>query len=158
MNKSWETPPIPFHRGVFRGDILSPIIFLLTFNPLLKLAAELNQGHGYTFEIPLQDSEELPPLNSSVYVKWMEEGEEPPGWYRARVAEYYADYSYKIVYDESPDATVTEIVDLLSVEWLPCSRRAKKFVPPNSTPSTIKSNGKYSLKHYRALHMLMMQL
>ena len=88
---------------------MSPIIFLLTFNPLLKLAAVLNQGHGYTFEILLQGSEELPPLNSSVYVKWVEEGEEPSGWYRARVAEYYADSSCKIVYDESSDTTVTEI-------------------------------------------------
>jgi len=81
INKSWQTPPVPFHRGVFQEDTLSPIIFLLTFNPLLKLAANLNQGHGYTFRIPLQCSEDLPPLNSRVYVKWTEEGEELPGWY-----------------------------------------------------------------------------
>ena len=45
---------------------------------------------------------------------------------------------------------VTEIVDLRSVEWLLCSRRAKKFVPLDSTPSTIKSKGKHSLKHFRS--------
>ena len=51
-------------------------------------------------------------MNSSVYVKLMEEDKEAPGLHSVRVAEYYADYSCKIVYDESPDATVTEIVDL----------------------------------------------
>ena len=65
---------------------MSPIIFLISFNPLLKLAADLNYGHGYTIELPIQGSENLPPLNASVSVKWMEESDEPPGWYRARVA------------------------------------------------------------------------
>ena len=45
--KNWETSPIPFHRGVFQGDTMSPIMFLLAFNPLLQLAAELNYCHGY---------------------------------------------------------------------------------------------------------------
>jgi len=76
------------NHGVFHGDTMSPIVFLLSFNPLLKLAAYLNQGHGYTIELPLQNSEDLPPLDSSIYVKWVEEGDEPPGWYHARVSEY----------------------------------------------------------------------
>ena len=59
--KSWVTPPIPFHRGVFQGDTMSPIMFLLAFNPLLQLAAELNRGHGYVIQLPLQNSEDLPP-------------------------------------------------------------------------------------------------
>ena len=150
-NQTWETPPIPFCRGVFQGDTLSPIIFLLAFNPLLKLAADLNQGHGYSIELPLQGSEELPPLDSSIYVKWTEEGEEPPGWYRARVDEYFGDCSCRIIYDDSLEVTVAEIVDFVSVEWLPCSQRAKKFVPLASTPSTLKSKWKPSLKHYRSL-------
>jgi len=29
--KNWETSPIPFHRGVFQGDTMSPIMFLLAF-------------------------------------------------------------------------------------------------------------------------------
>ena len=150
-NQTRETPPIPFCRGVFQGDTLSPIIFLLAFNPLLKLAADLNQGHGSSIEIPLQGSEELPTLDSSVYVKWTEEGEEPPGWYRARVDEYFGDCSCRIIYDDSLEVTVAEIVNFVSVEWLPFSQRAKKFVPLAYTPSTLKSKWKPSLKHYRSL-------
>lgn len=84
-SKSWETPPVPFQRGVFQGDTMSPIVFLLTFNPLLKLSALLNQDHGYKFDLPLQHSESLPSINSSIYVRWLESSDEPPGWYRARV-------------------------------------------------------------------------
>jgi len=40
---------------------MSPIVFLLAFNPLLKLAADLNHGHGYTIKLLLQGSEDLPP-------------------------------------------------------------------------------------------------
>ena len=36
-NKVWETDPIPIRRRVFQGNTLSPIVFLLVFNPILKL-------------------------------------------------------------------------------------------------------------------------
>ena len=41
LSNSWETSPIPFQRGVFQGDTLSPMIFLLVFNPLLQLAEKV---------------------------------------------------------------------------------------------------------------------
>ena len=95
----------------------------MTFNPLPKLAAHLNQGHGYTIDLPLalKNSEDLPPLNSSIYVKWVKEGDEPPGWYRARVSEYFQDGSCTIVYDDTEHTTISETIDLCTVEWLPCS-------------------------------------
>ena len=52
-------------------------MFLLAFNPLLKLVESLNDPHGYHFKIPIEDSEALPPVNSFVYVKWTEAREEP---------------------------------------------------------------------------------
>ena len=36
LRNSWETSPIPFQCGVFQGDTLSPMIFLLVFNPLFR--------------------------------------------------------------------------------------------------------------------------
>ena len=32
--KAWSTQSFPISRGVFQGDTMSPIIFLLSFNPL----------------------------------------------------------------------------------------------------------------------------
>ena len=87
--KHWMTLPIPFLQGVFQGDTVSPIMFLLAFNPLLQLVADFNQGYGYAIELPLQNSEYLPPVDSTVYVKWLEQGDESPGWYQAIVSEYF---------------------------------------------------------------------
>ena len=51
---------------------MSPIMFLLAFNPMLQLAAELNRSHGYAIQLPLRHPEDLPPVDSTVYVKWVE--------------------------------------------------------------------------------------
>ena len=126
-SRSWETEPIPFQRGVFQGDTLSPVMFLLAFNPLLKLAESLNHPHGYHFKIPIEGSETLPPVGSHMYVKWTEAGEEPPGWYRARVDQYFL--SCKIIYDDSDDCVVSEVVALHAIEWKPCSKRAGSLSP-----------------------------
>jgi len=127
---------------------MSPIMFLLAFNPLLQLAAKLNHHHGYVIQLPLQNSEDLPPIDSAVYVKWVEQGDEPPGWYRAKVFEYFQDGSCRIVYDDNSNFTVSEIVNLRSVDWIPCLGRAKRFVPLDCTPKSLKHKWKSSLKYY----------
>ena len=115
-SKSWETEPIPFQRGAFQGDTLSPVIFLLSFNPLLKLAESLNRSHGYHIKIPIENSEDFPPINSFVYVKWLETGDVALGWYRARIDRYFQDRSCRIVYDDSEGLEVSEVVTLHEVE------------------------------------------
>jgi len=87
-------------------------------------------------------------------VKWVEEGDEPPGWYRARVSEYFKDGSCTIIYDDSAKATISETINLQTVEWLPCSRRAKRFVPLSCKPVTAKSKPKPSLKYFDPQNIL----
>ena len=110
-------------------------MFLLAFNPLLKLVESLNHPHGYHFKIPIEGSETLPPVGSHVYVKWTEAGEESPGWYRAHVDQYL---SCKIIYDDSDDCVAFEVVALLAIEWKPWSKRARKFVPLDGRPVFTK--------------------
>lgn len=43
---TWESNIFKFKKGVFQGDPLSPIIFLLAFNPILKYL-KLEEKHGY---------------------------------------------------------------------------------------------------------------
>ena len=140
--KTWETSPIPFCKGVFQGDTLSPIIFLLAFNPLLKLAEVLNNPYGYTIQLPVEGADDLPPVDSFVYVKWTDSNGEPPGWYKVQIDQYFLEGTCKIIYDDKDDHVIYEIVDLKKVEWRPCSKRAKKFVSLQDRPAINKANWK----------------
>ena len=73
------------------------MIFLLVFNPLLRLAESLNCPHGYTFQLPVPNSDGLPPVGSFVYIKWLESGNEQPGWYRAQVDKYFLNGCCKVI-------------------------------------------------------------
>lgn len=82
---NWSTPSFQISRGVFQGDTLSPLIFLLTFNPIIHLA---NSLLTYGFRIKLSDpiAHDLPKVNSYLYVNWDEEdSNETKGWYLAKV-------------------------------------------------------------------------
>jgi len=138
----WTTPPIPIRRGVFQGDTMSPIIFILTFNPLLKLAEDLNKGHGFFFQLSIPNSSNLPPVGAYVYIKWLEPGDELPGWYKAQVHEYNLDGSCKVVYDESSSNVTFETLLFEEVEWLPCYRCSSRFVPLSAEPKQIKPRWK----------------
>ena len=81
-----------------------------------------------------------------VYVKWTEAGEEPPGWYKAQVGQYFLDRSCKIVYDDSDDQVVSEVVALHTIEWKPCAKRARNFVSLDGKPAFTKANWKPSVK------------
>ena len=81
-----------------------------------------------------------------MYVKWTDCNDEPPGWYKAQIDQYYLDGTCKIIYDDKDDHVVYEIVELKKVEWKPCSKRARKFVPLHGNPVIGKSNWKQSPK------------
>ena len=38
QSEKWSTPSFPITQGVFQGDTLSPVIFLLAFSPIIHLA------------------------------------------------------------------------------------------------------------------------
>ena len=45
-SKPWRSDPFKFNRGVFQGDPISPVIFLLVFNPILQ-ELQRNSHKGY---------------------------------------------------------------------------------------------------------------
>ena len=60
-------------------------------------------------------------MDSSTYVKWLEDGDKAPDWNLARVSEYFQDGSCMIIYDDSAETTVSETINLRTVDWLPYS-------------------------------------
>ena len=45
--KAWRSSPFPFKRGVFQGDPISPIIFLMVFNPIIQSLQNQSEKFGY---------------------------------------------------------------------------------------------------------------
>ena len=47
---SFTSDPFTFKRGVFQGDPLSPIVFLMVFNPILNNLKSFEDKFGYRLE------------------------------------------------------------------------------------------------------------
>ena len=78
----------------------------------------------------LPHSSNLPPIDSYIYVKWMEqESDEPCGWYLAQTEGYTADGRASINYMNGS----TEMVDLNQVEWAFTRKSSKEYLLINAT-------------------------
>ena len=83
--KKWTTP-FNIKRGIFQGDTLSPLIFLVAFNPLIQVCNSLSTC-GFSLSLPIAGSSGFPPVNSAIYVLWDEpQSDESPRWYYAVVS------------------------------------------------------------------------
>ena len=139
--KDWNTSPFPIRRGVLQGDTLSPLLFLICFNPIIQSIA-VHQCNGCS--LVLQKSDEncpsLPKQNSFIYALWNEKtSSEKIGWYLAKV----------LSIDDNGNATLRyksgnniEEVSLLSIDWSHGKGNGKWFLPPNtlSIPSKLSSS------------------
>ena len=118
---------------------MSPIIFLLTFNPIIQLVRRL-ECPGFFFKIPKPNSENLPSEGSTIYITWDEaNSNEDSGWYRCVVTKYLPDGKAEVTY---PNSSI-EMLDLNSVNWTFARKNSKRFLPlstqpPSFTPSHAK--------------------
>ena len=83
-------------------------------------------------QVPVPNSEMLPPIGQSIYVFWdEEESEEPAGWYKASVEEYHCDGKVMLQYS----CGSKEVVDLSVINWKFARKIGRTFIPSNQTPS-----------------------
>ena len=142
VSKKWSTPTFSIHRGVFQGDTLSPLIFLIAFNPIIQLAQSLSTL-GFRLRLPDANQCELPKENSYLYVLWDEESsEEPNGWYLSKVTSISPDGSATLYYRKGKSY---ENINLIDTEWAPAPGNGKWFLPLSSAPS--KGVTKLSASH-----------
>ena len=128
--KRWSTPNFKIQRGVFQGDTLSPLIFLLAFNPLIELCNTLSSC-GFSLKLPVPDSSGLPPVNTAIYVEWNEaSSDEPAGWYYAVVKGYLPDGQAKIEYADH----ASETLDLKAIRWVHTRKGQKAYLPFSTIP------------------------
>ena len=64
---NWKSPPFQISRGVFQGDTLSPLLFLLSFNPIISYIDHFPTC-GSQMSLQLPDTAGLPPANSHIYL------------------------------------------------------------------------------------------
>lgn len=145
--KQWFSPHFRISRGVFQGDTLSPIVFLLPFTPIINYARSL-PSKGFSFKIPLPNSEDLPDPQVPIYIYWNEPlSQDPPGWYLGSVQHYNSSGTASIKYcdDQSENN-----VNLRSLEWIPAAKNHKHFVPLASGPPKPSKKTKFSGKPQNA--------
>ena len=88
-------------------------------------------------QIPVPNSEMLPPIGQSIYVFWdEEESEEPAGWYKASVEEYHCDGKVMLQYS----CGSKEVVDLSVINWRCARKNGRTFIPSDQPPPPQPKN------------------
>ena len=81
---------------------------------------------------PVPNSEDLPIVNSAIYIQWDEaDSEEPPGWYYVTVKQYFSDGKAEVEYR---DLVAMETLDLRSTQWKLTRKGQKPYLPLQTMP------------------------
>ena len=122
------------------GDTLSPLLFLLCFQPIVSLTNSLTTC-GFQMKLTIPNSIGLLCVDSFIYVEWNEpDSPEPPGWYHCQVIHYKSDGKALLRYRDN----ATEILDLRKIRWEHTRKNGKAFFPFSVSPPV------YQLKRVRA--------
>ena len=130
--KQWKTSCFSIGKGVFQGDTLSPLIFLLAFNPIIQSIQNTRTGYRLKLPPPRCDENPLPKVGTYIYAYWEEqESNDHCGWYVAKILSVHPDGAASLKYRKD---NTTEDVSLNEIRWITGSGRGKWFLPPSHTP------------------------
>ena len=126
--------------GVFQGDTLSPLIFLVAFNPLIKGTVHHLAGSVYSTHPP--PTQGVSQKGIPLYTLWNEpQSEVPHGWYLAKVTYISDDGNAVILYKRS---YIEETVNLLNV--IQAKGNREWFFPISSSPPAVEASTPKSQK------------
>ena len=98
FNKSWRASDFPIKRGVFQDDILSPVLFLIAFNPILQAVYSSSKRLFTHRKKEHQDSSQLVPRVGSFALWDGESSEKKSGWYLAKIVSLSAEGKATLLY------------------------------------------------------------
>jgi hypothetical protein len=128
ITDQWKASHFMIRQGIFQGDTLSSLLFLIAFQPILHLA-EFLELDGYQLKFFIPNSEGLPLPGAHAYVYWDDEAsDEPQEWYLCRIMMSKVEYL---------NSSATEIVDLKSIPWYFARKSARKYLPSEVTPPSL---------------------
>jgi hypothetical protein len=127
ITDQWKASHFMIRQGIFQGDTLSSLLFLIAFQPILHLA-EFLELDGYQLKFFIPNSEGLPLPGAHAYVYWDDEAsDEPQEWYLCRIMMSKVEYL---------NSSATEIVDLKSIPWYFARKSARKYLSSEVTSPT----------------------
>ena len=132
--KNWFASSFPISKGVFKGDTLSPLIFLMAFNPVLAAAHSLST-QGFHLRVPMLHPPELPPQNYYIYALWDKEdlAKQVHGWYLAKVTSILPNGSASLHYRKTRSSKMTNLND---IHWFSARGNGKQFLHPEKVAPT----------------------
>ena len=138
--KDWSTANFQIEKGAFQGDTLSPLLFLLAFNPILQVVYSY-PACGFKMVIEKEQYENLailPAVGSFIYALWDEmNSSEAHGWYLAKISSFIESQEPVLLYKSGGRS---ETVSLADIKWAPAKGNGKWFLPPTTTFPSLTSN------------------
>ena len=147
--KSWTTFAFKIKRGVFQGDTLSPILFLIAFHPIIA-SISCHPSRGFFLQLDGTQNvtqASIPAQGKFIYAYWDEaNSDEKEGWYLAKITSVCESGVVTLLYKSTK---TQESVRLSDVKWVHAKGNGEWYLPPDAAALGKISNHRKASKEHK---------